>query len=119
MGQDLRINRGADFEAIITLVGYTDFSYTAVCSIKRSARDADPVVECTITKILENPGCKFKISLTADQTLLLVTKGDSYANLERYVYDILIRNPNSKIVRILEGYIFVSPGVSYLEELLP
>jgi len=117
MGQDLRINRGADFAAVITLVGYTDFEYTAVCYIKKSARDPLPVVECTITKILENPGCKFKISLTADQTLSLVTKGDSYANLERYVYDILIRNPNSDIARILEGYVFVSPGVSYIEEL--
>lgn len=112
MGQDLRINRGADFAVNVTLVGYTELSYTALCYIKRSANDPLPVVTPTITKILENPGCKFQVSLTGNETLGLITKGNSYADLERYVYDIIVTGPLGQVVRILEGYVFVSPGVS-------
>lgn len=112
MGQDLRINRGADFAVNVTLLGYTDLSYTARCYIKKSAKDLTPVVTPSITKIIENPGCKFRVSLTGAETLNLVTKGNSYADLERYVYDIVVLNPLGQTVRILEGYVFVSPGVS-------
>jgi len=112
MGQDLNINRGADFAVNITLLGYADLSYTALCYIKRSANDPLPVATPLITKIAENPGCIFQVSLTAEETLSLLTKGNSYADTERYVYDITIRNPNDRVVRILNGYVLVSPGVT-------
>jgi hypothetical protein len=112
MGYNMAIKRGADFAAVITLVGYTDLSYTALCYIKKSANDPLPVVTPLITKITEDPGCVFRVSLTAAETLALLTKGASYADTERYVYDITVRNPEGRVVRILEGYVFVSPGVT-------
>lgn len=96
----------------IDVPNYVDISYTAQCYIKRSANDPDPIVECLITKIEENPGCYFRVSLTPEETLLLKTTGNSPMDPSPYVYDIIIKDTAEQIIRIVEGYAWVHPGVT-------
>lgn len=112
MSKDIRINRGADFVMDVTIVNYVDVDYEALCYIKKSANDPQPIVNCTITKLVVGTGCKFRASLTAAETLLLKTRGISPMDHEQYVYDVIVKDTSGQIVRILEGYAWVSPGVS-------
>lgn len=112
MSQDIRINKGADFLMNVTVLGYTGPSYTALCQIKKSANDPTPFLSCTITKLDENPGCKFEAALTAAQTATFKTKGVSPMEPEQYVYDAIVINEAGLIVRVIEGYAWVYPNVS-------
>lgn len=117
MNTDLTIRKGATFAIAVEVPGIDDPDYTALCYIKKSANDLMPLLECTIVKILPvppaiGPVCYFRVSLTAEQTLTLKTSGVSPMNLEQYVYDIIVSDSAGQIVRVLEGYIWVSPGVT-------
>lgn len=112
MNTDIRINRGATFVMDVEIANYVDVSYSACCYIKKSANDPEPVVQGLITKIEENPGCYFRVSFTPEETLLLKTTGISPMELSQYVYDIIVTDSSNQIIRILEGYAWVSPGVT-------
>lgn len=112
MNTDLRINKGATFEIEVDVANYVGPSYTALAYIKKSANDVTPYIECTITKVAENPGCIFRVELTAEQTKTFKTTGNSPMEPEPYVYDIIVMDPDNKVVRVLEGYALVYPGVT-------
>ena len=112
MNTDIRINKGATFEIEVDVANYIGSSYTAKAWIKKSANDVVPYIECTVVKVAENPGCIFRVELTAEQTKSFKTTGNSPMEPEQYVYDIIVMDPDNKIVRVLEGYAWVHPGVT-------
>lgn len=101
------IDKGANFDVsfFITNKDGTPLNmsgYTGVASLKKSYSAATSI-PLTLTFVNRTIG-EIAISLESSETLEL--------DRRRYVYDILLTDPNGYKTRVIEGNAEVSPGVS-------
>lgn len=101
------IDKGANFDVsfFITNKDGTPLNmsgYTGVAALKKSY-SATTSIPMTLTFVNRTIG-EIAISLEPEETLTL--------DRRRYVYDILLTDPNGYKTRVIEGNAEVSPGVS-------
>ena|SRR5271166_5064598 len=108
---DLQLNQNADFSANVAL---TDISYNpidlsnciVISQIKKSFIAAN--VSATFAVSTINP-------LSGIITLSLDSANTAILFPTRYLYDVVIKNLSSNnVTRVLEGTIFVNPGISII-----
>ena len=108
---NLFVDQGSDFDFTLNLqtsIGSIDLSnYTARGQIKRNYASSQSV---DFNILVNAPSDSLVISLTAAQTAAM--------KATRYVYDIQIVSNDSipKIIRVLEGQLEVTPGVTTVAE---
>ena len=113
---DLTIEQGVDFGMAMTIKDANDTpinitGYTFRGKIKESAQDSSPVEEFTFA--LTDPGNGVvTVSLTAAETAAITATGDVYDEYTPYVYDIEMVDLSSKVTRLLNGEVTVSPEVT-------
>jgi hypothetical protein len=113
----LPIQQNADFILTLDLTDANGIplnltGYSARASIKNTPQDTLPLVSFTIV-FDPNPLLgKLVISLTAAQTKLLPANGARYNKTTSYLWDFLLVDASGKVVRLLEGTVNVSPGVT-------
>lgn len=106
---ELFLDQGADFNHIIYLKD--DLSnepinvagYIVSSQMRRSfySQNASANIVCTITDATQG---EISLSLIAEVTADLVP--------DRYVFDVLVRDPGGILTRVLEGRITVTPSVT-------
>ena len=50
--------------------------------------------------------------LSDEESSKIPTTGEVYNKKEKYVYDVIIESPGGKITRVINGVVYVSPGVT-------
>jgi hypothetical protein len=105
--QNLYLEQGSTFSTTITLDdvylnAYNLVGYTASSQMRRSYYSAN--VSATFSTVINTSTGQITLNLNAPTT----------ANLApgRYVYDTIITSASQQVIRILEGIIDVSPGVT-------
>lgn len=115
---DLYIEQGADWIVNISL--YRDFEqtipfdltgYLIEMQIRKDAGSCNVTAEPAIA-VVDATGGKIQVLLTRQQTRDIPVWGKSYEDIAEYVYDLYIKEPDGIRLRILNGYIRVSPGVT-------
>jgi hypothetical protein len=106
--QNLTIEQGTTFEVVFTVntsSGVPEDLTGAVarCQMRRSY-GAVTSTELTTTILSPETNGEVKITLTAVQTAAIKPR--------RYVYDLIVTKANSEVVRVVEGIVTVSPGVT-------
>jgi len=85
--------------------------YTILWQIRPSANSSTITVTGDYEITNANKGM-FSLILTEDQSSSIPAKGHDYSQLTKYVYDVYLISPQDASTRILNGFIYVSPGVS-------
>ncbi|MBP2644067.1 MAG: hypothetical protein H6Q67_1954 [Firmicutes bacterium] len=85
--------------------------YTILWQIRPSATSSTITVTGDY-EIYDAEKGMFSLILTEEQSSSIPTKGHDYSQLSKYVYDVYVISPQGASTRILNGFIFVSPGVS-------
>ena len=106
---ELYIDQGATFESVITLTddvtnaNLNIANYIVSSQMRRSYYSAN--ASANITCILSNPyEGEVTLSLTAAQTASI--------KAGRYLFDVYTTNQSNNVIRVLEGIITVTPGVT-------
>lgn len=81
----------------ITLSGYSGFA-----QIRRAYSSINTTASFTVS--IDGNNGVVQLSLTANQTAQI--------NSGRYVYDVQVNDPSNNIVRLVEGQVTVTPGVT-------
>jgi len=85
--------------------------YTILWQIRPSANSSTITVTGDYEITNTNQGM-FSLILTEEQSSSIPTKGHDYSQLTKYVYDVYLISPQNALTRILNGFIYMSPGVS-------
>lgn len=97
-----------------TPIDISDFD--GECTIKKYAGDDLPIVSPTVT-ITDGPNGEFNLSLTAEETALILSKGRTYKDVGVFQYDcVFISKTNGERFRVLQGCVEVSPAVTDLND---
>lgn len=118
--KDILINQGADFRMQVRLCTGTKNKYVPIditgyifeCKIRESA-DSDEVLGEAKCHIIDAEHGLMEIFFDDSVTGQLPTDGTTYDETEQYVWDLYATVPEGDTIRILNGYCYVSPGVSY------
>lgn len=114
---DLSINQGDDF--ILQLVikdsngnpsDITGNNY--VLRVRETAQDTNVIVE-GYAELLEPTEGLVEFHFRDEDTSTIPVEGDYYNEFSKYTYDIIQITPEREVTRLLNGMLFVSPGVSY------
>ena len=105
---DIYVEQGATFELTVT-VDVSLSGYYAVGEIRKGALDPTVIRRFTFETISEN---KIKVILSADSTKSIPTTGRSYSDYTVYYYDINLINSEGHVIRLLNGDVKVSPGIT-------
>lgn len=114
---DFNMNQGDDYRLQVQLK-YDDDTpmnisgYEFKCRVRESAEDDNFIVEAEPNIISETEGI-VEFHFRDEDTSQIDTTGNDYSELNKYTYDILMKNPDGEVLRVLNGYVFVSPGVSW------
>jgi hypothetical protein len=114
---NLKCEQGASFFRIITVSSGTPAvpmdltGYTVRAEIRRSANDASSLQAFTCSLLDASQG-KISLSLSADQTSALATRGIRYSEPTTLAYDLKIQAPDGTVIRLLNGDFQVSPQVT-------
>jgi len=105
---DQYLEQGSTFNSQLTLTDdygnpYNLTNFTVFSRAKKSYTTSNVAMNFTVTTISANNGI---VALTLDAA---TTANVPYG---KYVYDVIVRDPYNVTSRILEGQIFVSPGVT-------
>lgn len=117
---DIEIEKGADFSLPFQLFDDDDIPVSmagaAITAKLRSAiGDAAAVATFTGT-VTDGPNGIGEISMTAVVTAAIATKYDTIPRerkLTKYLWDANITFADGSVIRIFEGFAFVSPEVNY------
>lgn len=116
---DININKGDDtfFQVNITGEDGQPVDITGClfkCKVKESATFNNTVFEGK-TSIIDAPKGIIEIHfLNADGSKINID-GENFSELTQYTYDIIMKDKNGYITRIANGYVFVSPSVTWEE----
>ena len=118
--KDILINQGADYRMQVRLCKGTKSEHTPIditgytfeCKIRESA-DSDEVLGEAECHIVDAVTGLMEVFFDDSVTGQLPTEGTTYDETEQYVWDLYATAPEGDTTRILNGYCYVSPGVSY------
>lgn len=114
------IDKGASWAIILDIAApdntpYPLQDYIGRCQIRKTAKTSDEAILAEpVVSFPDAPGGKLKLSLTASATDKIPTTGASFIEPSKYVYDVEIEDINNpeNVLRIVEGFIYVIPGVT-------
>lgn len=90
--------------------------YDGECTIKKYCGDDLPIVSPKV-EITDGQNGEFLISLTAEETALILAKGRTYKDVGVFQYDcVFISKTNGERFRVLQGSVEVSPAVTDLND---
>ena len=90
--------------------------FVGECSIKKYAGDDEPLAMATVT-ITDAADGRFTISLTAEQTSMLITQGLTWKDTNVCQYDCYLFNEQTgERYRVLQGSVEVSPAVTDMND---
>lgn len=114
---DLKLNQGDDKYFQITIkdgsmnpVNITGYDFR--CKAKTSAEDADVLFKAE-PEILDAANGIVRFHFKDEDTQKIDTDGDNYSVTNSYTYDVLMKDTNGDVTRLVNGTIYVSPGVSW------
>lgn len=115
--KDLTINQGDDFRFQLKIknhdnspVNITGYQYQ--CKVRRTAED-DEVILAAEVEIIDATGGIVEFHFKDEDTSQIDTDGDTYATTNTYTYDVLQKTPDGEATRLLNGALYVSPGISW------
>lgn len=86
--------------------------FVGECSIKKYAGDDEPLVMATVT-IVDAADGEFTISLTANQTAMLISQGRTWKDVNTCQYDCyMVNSSTGERYRVLQGDVEISPCVT-------
>lgn len=114
---DFTINQGDDYYFQLEIKSDNDKPIDITgcefrCKAKVSAEDENVAFTAEPTIISGKDG-KVLFHFKDEDTRLIDTDGDTYAKHKKYTYDVLMKNTQGDVTRLLNGTIFVSPGISW------
>jgi hypothetical protein len=116
--RDLIIEQGASFSLPISLRNASDNSifeltgYTPYGQIRKTYRSVDVTAEFTFNVDTPLTAGTMTILLDADVTSVITCGNSINDSASKYVYDIVIRHTDGTVKRVIDGIIYVSPGVT-------
>lgn len=116
---DININKGDDtfFQVNITAEDGRPVDITGClfkCKVKESAASTDTIFEGK-TKIVDAVKGIVEVHFVNADGSKLNIDGENFSELTQYTYDIIMKDKNGYITRIANGYVFVSPSVTWEE----
>ena len=116
---DININKGDDTFFQVDITGEdgqpVDITgYLFKCKVKESATSYNTIFEGKTTIVDAAKGIIEIHFLNADGSKINID-GENFSELTQYTYDIIMKDKNGYITRIANGYVFVSPSVTWEE----
>lgn len=114
---DLYVEQGADWTRIITLYLQDGTKKNlSGCSVamqmKQTAQDNSPVCVPTVQILSPVSQGQVQITINSQQSSSIPALGNDYSQTTRYTYDLYLTESNGERKRILNGEIYISPGVT-------
>ena len=110
------INQGDDFKFQIQVctddkipIDISDYEF--VCKVRETAEEEQIILEADYHIVQPELGI-VEFHFKDEDTLKIDTDGLDYSELNQYTYDVIQKDRQGNITRLLNGYLFVSPGVS-------
>lgn len=114
---DITINQGDDYPIQLVIknkegkpVDITDNEY--VLRVRENAQESNVIIEAKAKLLYPEMGI-VEFHFDNEDTALIPTEGEYYSDFSKYTYDIIQITPNGDVTRLLNGFLFVSPGISY------
>ena len=111
------INQGDDFKFQIqvctddnTPIDISDYEF--VCRVRETAEEEQIILEADYHIVQPKLGI-VEFHFKDEDTSKIDTDGLDYSELNRYTYDVIQKDRQGNIIRLLNGYLFVSPGISW------
>ena len=111
------INQGDDFNFQIqvctddnTPIDISDYEF--VCRVRETAEEEQIILEADYHIVQPELGI-VEFHFKDEDTSKIDTDGLDYSELNRYTYDVIQKDRQGNITSLLNGYLFVSPGISW------
>nr|DAN18619.1 MAG TPA: hypothetical protein [Bacteriophage sp.]DAS35094.1 MAG TPA: hypothetical protein [Caudoviricetes sp.] len=116
---DININKGDDtfFQVNITAEDGRPVDITGClfkCKVKESATSNDTIFEGK-TKIVDAAKGIIEVHFLNQDGSKINIDGENFSELTQYTYDIIMKDTNGYITRLANGYVFISPSVTWEE----